>query len=158
MSDLQSFSAWRRENSGTMADYHAALRANLTPYDTGKRAEPKQWEKRHFEDEDDYGKVDFNAEDDFTIATLYIEKGGDGSYTLKGYTNEPLKVDIEAGDPDEPQVYWDMAHDGDDEHTPYGDDTARIIDLQAGGVIAYCHKDNADKLVRALWVGYPGAV
>jgi hypothetical protein len=60
--------------------------------------------------------------------------------------------------PDEPQVYWDMAQDGDDENRPYGEDTARIIDLQAGGVIAYCHKDRADKMVRALWVGYPGAV
>jgi hypothetical protein len=66
-----------------------------TPYDTGKRAEPKQWEKRHFEDDDDYGKVDFNADDDYTIATLYIEQNEDGSYTLRGWANEPLKVEIE---------------------------------------------------------------
>jgi hypothetical protein len=78
----------------TVAAQQAAV-ANLTPYDKGTRAEPKVWEKRHRESDDDFGKVDFNAEDDYTIATLYIEKGEDGSYTLKGYANEPLKVEIE---------------------------------------------------------------
>ena len=94
--DLSSYSAWRRENSGTMADYHAALRAALTPYDTGKRAEPKVWEKRHRESDDDFGKVDFNNEEDYTLATLYIERQADDKgYVLKGYTNEPLKVEID---------------------------------------------------------------
>jgi hypothetical protein len=73
----------------------AARRASLTPYDTGKRAEPKVWEARHRESEDDFGKVDFNNEEDFTIATLYIERDEDGTYAIRGYTNEPLKVEID---------------------------------------------------------------
>lgn len=74
------------------------MATELTPYDTGQRAEPKVWEDRHRESADDYGKVDFNAEDDYTIATLHIEKGEDGSYTLGGYANEALKVDIDFQD------------------------------------------------------------
>jgi hypothetical protein len=70
----------------------------LTPYDTGKRAEPKVWEERHRKDDDDFGKVDFNADSDYTIATLYIEQEEDGSYTLKGYANEALKVEIEVNE------------------------------------------------------------
>jgi hypothetical protein len=68
---------------------------DLTPYDTGKRAEPKVWEARHRESDEDYGKVDFNAEDDYTIATLHIRKDGDDGYILGGYTNEPLRIDID---------------------------------------------------------------
>lgn len=33
---------------------------------------------------------------------------------------------------------------------PYGDDTFQIVDEAAGGVIAYCHADNADRIVAAL--------
>lgn len=104
MSDLQSFSAWRRENSGTMADYHAALRAARTPYDTGNRLEPRPWTAPHRESEDDYGKVDFDAEDSFTVATLWIEKGDDGVYVLKGYINESLRVEIESNDPTDDEI------------------------------------------------------
>lgn len=92
----------------------------LTPFDTGKRLEPKQWEKRHFESEDDYGKVDFNAEDNFTVATLYIEREADGSYALRGYTNEALKVEIESNDPTDDTVkitmagFTDVEYDEDD--------------------------------------------
>lgn len=67
----------------------------LTPFDTGKRAEPRPWQERHFESEEDWGKVDFDAEDGFTLATLYIERDEDGSYTLRGYANVPLKIDVE---------------------------------------------------------------
>jgi hypothetical protein len=73
----------------------AARLAALTPYDKGTRAEPKVWEARHRESDNDFGKVDFNAEDDFTIATLYIERDADGTYAIRGYTNEPLKVEID---------------------------------------------------------------
>lgn len=67
----------------------------LTPYDTGKRAEPKVWESRHRDSDNDFGKVDFDAEDDFTIATLYIERDADGTYALRGYMNYRLKVEID---------------------------------------------------------------
>lgn len=66
----------------------------LTPYDTGQRAEPKVWEAGHRESNDDFGKVDFNTDDDYTLATLYIERDGDG-YVLRGYHNEPLRVELE---------------------------------------------------------------
>lgn len=68
--------------------------APLSPYDTGQRAEPKVWEEHHRESEGDFGKVDFNDDLDYTVATLYIERDESG-YALKGYTNEPLKMDIE---------------------------------------------------------------
>lgn len=71
------------------------MTTSLTPYDKGTRAEPKVWEARHRESEDDFGKVDFNAEDDYTIATLHIRKEADDSYTLAGHTNEPLNIDID---------------------------------------------------------------
>lgn len=56
------------------------------------------------------------------------------------------------------EVYWDQERDEERaealalglERSPFGEDTARIIDTRAGGVIAYCHKDNAGLLVRAL--------
>jgi hypothetical protein len=86
----------------------------LTPYDTGKRAEPKQWEKRHFEDEDDYGKVDFNADDDFTIATLYLERDPDGTYVVRGYTNESLRVEIESNDPTDDEITITMVEKEED--------------------------------------------
>lgn len=66
----------------------------LTPYDTGERAEPKVWTKGHIENDGDYGKVDFDDDAGGTVATLYIEKGEDG-YALKGYTNEPLTIDVD---------------------------------------------------------------
>ena len=66
-----------------------------TPYDTGKRLEPRAWQNAHRESEDDFGKVDFDNEESATVATLYIERDDDGTYALRGYTNEPLKVEID---------------------------------------------------------------
>lgn len=33
---------------------------------------------------------------------------------------------------------------------PYGEGTYQIVDEAMGGVIAYCHKDNAERIVAAL--------
>lgn len=66
----------------------------LTPYDTGKRSQPKVWTSAHRDTEDDYGKVDFDDDAGGTVATLYIEKGDDG-YALRGHTDEYLTVEIE---------------------------------------------------------------
>lgn len=71
----------------------------LTPYDTGERLSPIPWvqgeaKRRGTAKPDDYGKVDFDNDESSTAATLYIEKR-EGGYTLKGYTNEPLDVDID---------------------------------------------------------------
>jgi hypothetical protein len=72
--------------------------AGLTPYDRGERLEPKPWVRPvpliRREDED-YGKVDFDDDGDYTVATLWIERREDGSYVLKGYNNEPLEVEID---------------------------------------------------------------
>jgi hypothetical protein len=72
----------------------------LTPYDTGERLAPIPWvqgeaKRRGIAEKDDYGKVDFDDDESSTVATLWIEKGPDGTYVLKGYTNDPLKVEIE---------------------------------------------------------------
>lgn len=47
----------------------------------------------------------------------------------------------------EPVIYSEPA---DAEDRPWGDDTAQIVDLTAAGVIAYCHKENAHRVVMAL--------
>ena len=50
-------------------------------------------------------------------------------------------------------IYWDQDTNPEpvDPNTkPYGDDTARIIDEDEWGVIAYCHKDMAFRIVDAL--------
>lgn len=83
----------------------------LTPYDTGQRAEPKVWEARHRESEEDFGKVDFNAEDDFTIATLYLERDPDGVYVLRGYTNLALRIEVESNDPTDEEITIGYPHD-----------------------------------------------
>jgi hypothetical protein len=46
---------------------------------------------------------------------------------------------------DESRIYWDETLEG-----PFGVDSARIIDEDEGGVIAYCHVDSADRIVEAL--------
>lgn len=57
----------------------------------------------------------------------------------------------------DPPYYWDMMSDYDADESvehvhPYGQDTARIISQEHGGVIAYVHKDHADMIVKALWI------
>lgn len=74
---------------------NVSTNGELTPYDTGKRAEPKVWTRSHIEDDDDYGKVDFDTDSDYTVATLYIEKDADGTFALRGYSNEPLKIEVD---------------------------------------------------------------
>ncbi len=66
----------------------------LTPYDTGARTEPSIWEDEHRESDEDFGKVDFNTDSDFTVATLWIERRGH-DFALKGYNNQPLEIEIE---------------------------------------------------------------
>jgi hypothetical protein len=71
-----------------------------TPYDKGERLEPLPWVPRDPQlagqhPDGSFGKVDFDNEESATIATLYIEKDNDGSYALRGYANEELKVEIE---------------------------------------------------------------
>ncbi|HEX9088691.1 MAG TPA: hypothetical protein VF867_14330 [Arthrobacter sp.] len=36
------------------------------------------------------------------------------------------------------------------EHLPYGPDTYQVVDEAQGGVIAYCHRDSAERIVSAL--------
>ena len=51
-----------------------------TPYDTGERAEPTAWSVG--EDDEDYGKVDFDDDAGETIATVWFERRDDGKYEL----------------------------------------------------------------------------
>ena len=64
--------------------------AELNPYDTGERLEPHVWVNGEVASpgglprrttDDDYGRVDFDADDGTTILTLYIERADNG-YTL----------------------------------------------------------------------------
>jgi hypothetical protein len=70
---------------------------------------------------------------------------------------DPTVTDIPIGaepvDPpeDEARYYWDTPADGDnDTNEPYGAQTVRIIDQEAGGVIAYVHRDTAPDMVATL--------
>ena len=98
----EAYAEWQEQarNGETLMGFKAWVENGvaeipLTPYDTGERCEPKVWEERHRESNQDFGKVDFNADDDYTVATLWIERKEDGGYTLKGYNNEPLEVDLD---------------------------------------------------------------
>lgn len=83
---------------GTMDEYFTDVQG-LTPYDKGTRLEPRTWVTSTAgvtrDNADDFGKVDFDNEESSTVATLWIERQDDGSYTLKGYTNQPLKIEVE---------------------------------------------------------------
>lgn len=70
-----------------------------TPYDTGKRSEPKPWGPQHIEDDDDYGKVDFEDDAGGTLAVLYIEQDDDGTWALRGEAWQSLKLEVESNDP-----------------------------------------------------------
>lgn len=66
--------------------------SNLTPYDTGERAEPFRWvsdtsmvrdRATGVKDSDRYGRVDFDDDEGHTIATVYVARSGiDGSYVM----------------------------------------------------------------------------
>lgn len=49
----------------------------------------------------------------------------------------------------EPQVYSEPTDEW-AESRPYGEDTDQIVDLEQGGVIAYCHKDSSHRIVMAI--------
>lgn len=63
-----------------------AMRSDLTPYDTGKRAEPKPWATVTGRElatsepidrgllEDRFGKVDFDDDESSTIVTVWVER------------------------------------------------------------------------------------
>lgn len=68
-----------------------------TPYDTGKRLEPVPWVKGPSIEgylPSNFGKVDFDDEESATVATLWMERNEDGSYTLHGFTTVELKIEI----------------------------------------------------------------
>lgn len=44
---------------------------------------------------------------------------------------------------------------GNADELPYGDDTFQVVDEAAGGVIAYCHADSAERIVAALIAAGP---
>ena len=80
-----------------------------TPYDTGKRSEPKPWhvQPRNLPDPEEldrYGKVDFEDDAGGTLATLYIEKDDDDSWVLRGYAWESLRLEVESNDPTDPDL------------------------------------------------------
>jgi hypothetical protein len=70
------------------------------------------------------------------------------------WTREEAQAFIDAAD-DEPRYYWDRMSDYDESDgveivTAYGTETCRIIDNEEGGVIAYAHSGNVERIVAAL--------
>lgn len=64
---------------------------NLSPYDTGARAEPKVWSTRSLDDlapiardmeADRYGHVDFNNENGESMFTVWVERNERGAQVM----------------------------------------------------------------------------
>lgn len=64
-------------------------------------------------------------------------------------TSDSSKPDS-TGSGEDARYWWSEA----DEHQPgtlaFGDDTAQVVDEQAGGAVLYCHADNAQAITDAL--------
>lgn len=62
----------------------------LTPYDTGARMEPKPWqpdrasviEAMSAGEQDDVGKVDFEDDEEYTVAVVHMSRSADGGDVL----------------------------------------------------------------------------
>lgn len=70
----------RSRPSGMLANSRLTM-TRLTPYDTGQRYEPKLWVDPSIgtePDDDRYGKVDFNNDEDATVAIVWLETQADG--------------------------------------------------------------------------------
>lgn len=79
--------------------------AGLTPYDTGARCEARAWilygtKVSEIHPAENFGKVDFDDDASETVATAWIEKNDDGTFTLHVENHV---------DPDELKV---VRHDG----------------------------------------------
>ena len=73
--------------------------ATLTPYDTGKRAEPHTWVTSTAgltaTNEDDFGKVDFDNDEGNTVATIWLELNEhSGQYIVHITKHAPLGLRI----------------------------------------------------------------
>lgn len=66
--------------------------ADLTPYDTGARAQPTIWRPRP-DDEDSYGRVDFDDDGGDTVAVIYLARDKEtGEYVIHIEMADDLKV------------------------------------------------------------------
>lgn len=54
---------------------------DLTPYDTGVRAEPHVWPVNPGQP-DTYGRVDFEDDASQAVATIYVERSEEGGYIV----------------------------------------------------------------------------
>lgn len=80
----------------------------LTPYDTGARAEPRLWqnsrkqvlEEMNHGDPEDIGNVDFNDDENRTVATVHVSRH-DGTYTVHVIPHDDdLRVELHGEDGD----------------------------------------------------------
>ena len=63
------------------------MSTELTPYDTGLRAEPRVWLSRSAKvseatPTESFGKVDFEDDAGEALCTVYVERNPDGSHTV----------------------------------------------------------------------------
>ncbi|MBT8162911.1 MULTISPECIES: hypothetical protein [Arthrobacter] len=82
--------------------------AEPTPYDTGARCEPKPWlptsdvQQLALRNDlpDDFGKVDFDNDEGGTVCVAYVERNGDGRFTvhIQPLVDEELRVMVHRDD------------------------------------------------------------
>ena len=64
------------------------MSTELTPYDTGDRCEAKPWipygtEISEVFPAENFGKVDFDDEEDHTVCTVYVQRDEDGRHSVR---------------------------------------------------------------------------
>ncbi len=135
---------------------------NLSPYDTGHRAEPQLWVRpgdsaidsfRPAPEPDRYGKVDFDDDGGATIATVYLEKNAGGGYTLHlddGY-DEPVKIaraDDEAPAEDEITVTVKLK--------VTDDDLSNLIECAGYGISYWANRATEDPDAKTYAITFDG--
>ena len=86
------------------------MTSNLTPYDTGKRAEPKPWPTTTVPmselpptargmEEDRFGKVDFDDDAGETLFTMWVERNERGRHVvhIQDTGGVPIAVEMHRG-------------------------------------------------------------
>lgn len=75
----------------------------ITPYDTGERLEPKSWhvQPRNLpseEEEERYGRVDFDDDEGRTVLTAYVERTPTGYAMHIENAAEPITATVAAAE------------------------------------------------------------
>ena len=68
-----------------------------TPFDTGERCEPVIWDPANpnFDEETDFGKVDFENDESATVAVVYVKRTEDGYALVVEPIDDTLEIIVE---------------------------------------------------------------